>query len=85
MYQTHLSSSRQHRRSRRAVRRRAPTPSYLAGGHTLLPAMKQRLAAPSDVDRSRRIKDLVGVAASGDTVTIGAATTLLRRHDQCRC
>jgi carbon-monoxide dehydrogenase medium subunit len=48
---------------------------YLAGGHTLLPVMKQRLAAPSDVIDLARIKDLVGVEASGDTLTIRAATT----------
>jgi carbon-monoxide dehydrogenase medium subunit len=48
---------------------------YLAGGHTLLPVMKQRLAAPTDVIDLARIKDLVGVEASGDTLTIRAATT----------
>src|SRR6202166_2352131 len=48
---------------------------YLAGGHTLLPVMKQRLAAPSDVIDLARIKDLVGVEASADALTIKAATT----------
>jgi aerobic carbon-monoxide dehydrogenase medium subunit len=48
---------------------------YLAGGHTLLPVMKQRLAGPSDVIDVARIKDLVGIDVSGDTVTIKAATT----------
>jgi aerobic carbon-monoxide dehydrogenase medium subunit len=48
---------------------------FLAGGQTLLPVMKQRLAAPSDVIDVTRIKDLVGVEASGDTLTIKAATT----------
>ena len=48
---------------------------YLAGGHTLLPVMKQRLAAPSDVIDLARIKELVGIEASGDTLTIKAATT----------
>ena len=32
---------------------------YLAGGHTLIPVMKQRLAAPSDVIDLARIKELV--------------------------
>jgi len=49
--------------------------TYLAGGHTLIPVMKQRLAAPSDVIDLTRIKDLVGIEASGDTLTIKAATT----------
>ncbi|MBU6456149.1 MAG: xanthine dehydrogenase family protein subunit M [Bradyrhizobium sp.] len=48
---------------------------YLAGGHTLIPVMKQRLAAPSDVIDLARIKDLVGIEASSDTLTIKAATT----------
>ena len=48
---------------------------YLAGGHTLLPVMKQRLASPSDVIDLGKIKDLVGIEVSGDTVTIKAATT----------
>src|SRR5579871_4352781 len=47
---------------------------YLAGGHTLIPVMKQRLAAPSDVIDLARIKELVGVAEAGDTLTINAAT-----------
>jgi carbon-monoxide dehydrogenase medium subunit len=48
---------------------------FLAGGQTLLPVMKQRLAAPSDVIDVARIKELVGVEASADTLTIKAATT----------
>ena len=47
---------------------------YLAGGHTLIPVMKQRLAAPSDVIDLARIKELVGIEASSDTLTIKAAT-----------
>jgi carbon-monoxide dehydrogenase medium subunit len=48
---------------------------YLAGGHTLIPVMKQRLAGPSDVIDLARIKELVGIELSGDTLTIKAATT----------
>src|ERR1700690_810075 len=48
---------------------------YLAGGQTLLPVMKQRLAAPAEVIDLARIKDLVGIELSGDTLTIKAATT----------
>jgi aerobic carbon-monoxide dehydrogenase medium subunit len=47
---------------------------YLAGGQTLIPVMKQRLAAPSDVIDLGKIKELVGVDVSGDTVTIKGAT-----------
>jgi carbon-monoxide dehydrogenase medium subunit len=47
---------------------------FLAGGQTLLPVMKQRLASPSDVIDLAKIKDLIGVEASGDTLTIKAAT-----------
>jgi aerobic carbon-monoxide dehydrogenase medium subunit len=48
---------------------------YLAGGHTLIPVMKQRLAGPSDVIDLGKIKELIGVEASADTLTIKAATT----------
>lgn len=47
----------------------------LSGGMTLIPAMKTRLAAPSDVVDLSRISDLKGVTVSGDTLAIGAATT----------
>jgi len=48
---------------------------YLAGGHTLIPVMKQRLAGPSDVIDLARIKDMVGIELSADALTIKAATT----------
>ena len=47
----------------------------LSGGMTLIPAMKVRLAAPSDVVDIARIKELKGIKVSGKKVTIGAATT----------
>jgi len=47
---------------------------YLAGGHTLLPSMKLRLAAPSDLIDLSRIEDLTGISATGDEVRIGACT-----------
>jgi len=50
---------------------------YLAGGHTLIPVMKQRLASPSDVIDIAKIKDLVGIEASSEALTIKAATTYL--------
>jgi aerobic carbon-monoxide dehydrogenase medium subunit len=48
---------------------------FLAGGMTLIPAMKTRLAAPSDIVDITRIEGLAGVKVSGRKVTIGAATT----------
>ena len=48
---------------------------YLSGGMTLIPAMKTRLAAPSDVIDLSHIKELKGIKVSGKNVTIGAATT----------
>lgn len=47
----------------------------LAGGQTLLPTMKQHLAAPTDLVDIRGIDGMVGVSASDGTLTIGAATT----------
>ncbi len=49
--------------------------AYLSGGHTLIPTMKQRLAAPSDLIDLTHIAELKGIDHSGDTLTIGAATT----------
>lgn len=48
---------------------------YLSGGMTLIPAMKTRLAAPSDVVDLTHIAALKGITVSGKSVTIGAATT----------
>ena len=48
---------------------------YLAGGHTLIPVMKQRLAAPSDVIDLGRIPALIGIDATADALTVKAATT----------
>jgi len=48
---------------------------YLAGGHTLLPVMKQRLAQPSDVIDIAKIPGMSGVSATSDALVIKAATT----------
>jgi aerobic carbon-monoxide dehydrogenase medium subunit len=50
-------------------------PKILGGGQTLLPTMKQRLAAPSDLVDVTGIPDLQGISESGGGVSIGAATT----------
>ena len=47
----------------------------LSGGMTLIPTMKQRLAAPSDLIDLAHIAAMKGVKVSGKKVSIGAATT----------
>lgn len=47
----------------------------VAGGMTLLPTMKQRLAAPTDLVDLSAIPDLKGICLDGDTLLIGAMTT----------
>jgi aerobic carbon-monoxide dehydrogenase medium subunit len=48
--------------------------SYLSGGHTLIPAMKNRLAAPEALIDLRGIADLQGIALTDGILRIGAAT-----------
>ncbi len=48
--------------------------SLLAGGHTLLPALKMRLAQPSTVIDLSGIGELSGITLDGDTVVVGATT-----------
>jgi aerobic carbon-monoxide dehydrogenase medium subunit len=45
---------------------------FLAGGHTLLPTMKLRLAAPANLIDLGQIAELLGIERSGDALTIGA-------------
>ena len=47
----------------------------LAGGMTLLPALKQRLAAPTDLVDLGGLADLVGITVSDSEIAIGAMTT----------
>ncbi len=46
----------------------------LAGGMTLLPTMKQRLAAPTSLVDLNSLSDLAGISVAGGKVTIGAMT-----------
>jgi len=46
----------------------------LAGGMTLLPTMKQRLAAPAALVDLGRVNELVGIRREGDSIVIGAMT-----------
>jgi carbon-monoxide dehydrogenase medium subunit len=48
---------------------------FVAGGMTLIPTMKQRLAQPSDVIDIGAIAELSGIAREGDELVIGATTT----------
>ncbi len=57
-----------------SLRRGAADGAYLAGGMSLLPALKQRLASPSDLVDLAGLKDLVGIRVGGGAVTIGAMT-----------
>ena len=51
-----------------------PDAKILAGGHSLLPAMKLRLAAPAALVDIGRIEELRGISVNGGA-TIGAMTT----------
>jgi carbon-monoxide dehydrogenase medium subunit len=53
-------------------------PKLLAGGQSLLPVMKLRLAQPGTLIDISEIADLRGVRLDGDTLVIGALTT---HHD----
>ncbi|WP_417688096.1 FAD binding domain-containing protein [Roseibium sp.] len=48
---------------------------FLSGGQTLIPTMKQRLAAPSDLIDLRNIEEMKGISEDGASVTVGAATS----------
>ncbi|HEX3939563.1 MAG TPA: xanthine dehydrogenase family protein subunit M [Xanthobacteraceae bacterium] len=47
----------------------------LAGGHSLVPTMKLRLAAPTNLIDLAGIADLKGIWADGNDIVIGAMTT----------
>ncbi len=47
----------------------------MAGGMTILPTIKQRLAKPSDLIDLAGVAELKGITADGDTLIIGAMTT----------
>jgi aerobic carbon-monoxide dehydrogenase medium subunit len=52
-----------------------PGAKLLAGGHSLIPLMKLRLATPPAVVDIGRVPELRGLSRSGDTIRIGALTT----------
>ncbi len=52
----------------------------LAGGHTLLPTMKLRLAGPPQLIDLSRIEGLAGIEVSARSITIGAMTRHVDVH-----
>lgn len=57
-----------------AALKKSPEAKVMAGGMTLIPTLKQRLARPSDVVDLGGVGDLAGIKVAGGTVTIGAMT-----------
>ncbi|MDG2186810.1 MAG: xanthine dehydrogenase family protein subunit M [Hyphomicrobiales bacterium] len=50
-------------------------PKILAGGHTLIPTLKQRLSQPSDIIDISTIKDLSSISIQNNKLMIGALCT----------
>jgi carbon-monoxide dehydrogenase medium subunit len=48
---------------------------FLAGGQSLIAAMKLRLNAPTDLVDLSNVADLKGIRSDGKTLTIGAMST----------
>ena len=61
--------------SKEAVKLASGRATFLAGGMSLLPAMKLRLAAYSDLINIKKIKGLSGIKVSSKSLKIGATTT----------
>lgn len=53
---------------------KAEDAKILAGGHTLLPTMKQRLASPANIIDLSKVAELAGIEVKGRSVVIGAMT-----------
>lgn len=53
---------------------KAADPKILAGGMTLIPTLKQRLASPSDLIDLGAVKDLAYIKLEGNSLVIGATT-----------
>ena len=55
-----------------------PDAKLMAGGQTLLPTMKARLASPSDIIDLGRLRDLAAITDEGNALVIGA----MARHGE---
>jgi carbon-monoxide dehydrogenase medium subunit len=70
------------------LRQHGDEAKLLAGGHSLLPAMKLRLTSPRTLIDLGKVPELVGVRIESDTLVIGAMTVhadvassdLIRKH-----
>lgn len=58
-----------------ALLQQNPGAKILAGGHSLIPLLKLRLASPPVVIDIGRLPELRGISVAGDTLRIGALTT----------
>ena len=61
--------------TKEAVKLSSPRATFLAGGMTLIPAMKLRLAAYSDLINIKNIIGLSGIKVSSKSLRIGSTTT----------
>ena len=61
--------------TKEAVKLASGRATFLAGGMSLLPAMKLRLAGYSDLINIKKIKNLSGIKVSSKSLRIGATTT----------
>lgn len=52
-----------------------PGAKLLAGGHSLIPLLKMRLAAPAEIVDIGRISEMKGITTKGSVIRIGALTT----------
>jgi carbon-monoxide dehydrogenase medium subunit len=52
-----------------------PEARLLAGGHSLLPAMRLRLSTPTALVDLSGVQELSGIRATGDALVVGAMTT----------
>jgi len=57
-----------------AVKSSSSKSTFLAGGMTLIPAIKLRLAAYSDIINIKKIKNLSGIKATSKSLKIGSTT-----------
>ena len=65
----------------RSLYAEAEDPMYLSGGMTLIPSMKQRLAAPSDLIDLSGLQELQGIEGLDDQDGVGIRVGALTRHN----